>query len=136
MPWVSESVGAGGRRYRLPGVYQRLLREKCAFETEPDPRQMRGWTRDDQDRVYAVAASRAEAMFEELLQGGEPFTVAAWWVHGRAAAAAPDWLTKPAICGGAVTVRVYGDDTIEPAAFYGAAQADGTWQVIPADAVG
>jgi hypothetical protein len=32
MPWVSEHVGAGGRRYRLPGVYRRLLREKCVFE--------------------------------------------------------------------------------------------------------
>jgi hypothetical protein len=73
-------------------------------------------------------------MFEGLLRGGEPFTVAGWWVDGRAAAA-PDWLTKPAIYGGAVTVRVYGDDTVEPATFYGDAQ-DGTWQVIPADAVG
>jgi hypothetical protein len=32
-------------------------------------------------------------------------------------------------------VRIYGDDTIEPATFYGDAQADGTWQVIAADAM-
>ena len=117
-------------------MYHRLLKEKCDFETQPDPRDwMReGWTFDDQHLVYAAAASRAEAMFEELLQGGEPFTVAGWWVDGRGAATAPGWLTRPAIYGGAVTVRVYADDTVEPATFYGDAQADGTSQVI--DAVG
>jgi len=33
-------------------------------------------------------------------------------------AAAPSWLTTPAIYGGPATMRVFADDTCEPASFW------------------
>jgi hypothetical protein len=121
MPRASDSgVGA---RFHLPDVYRKLLKAKCEFQTQPGPR---GLLVDDDwreayeefEQAKAQGLRTAAALYEERLAAGEPFTVASWSVgaHGSlVAAGAPVWLTTPAIYGGAHTVRVFSDDTIEPA---------------------
>jgi hypothetical protein len=65
------------------------------------------------------AAVKAAAMFEEKLAAGEPVVVASWRVDGRQIPGAPEWLTTLPLHGGASAVRVYRDDVVEPAEFYG-----------------
>jgi hypothetical protein len=62
---------------------------------------------------------KAAELADHEVAAGRPIVVQAWQVSGRASrdAAAPSWLTAPKIYGGAATVRVFADDTCEPASF-------------------
>ncbi len=112
MPIDSDRGGSAG--YRLPvGSYAKLLRSECGRRCAPDPRLL---GEPDFEELKAAGSVRAAALFDELLAAGEPIVVASWQVPARGA---PEWLSTPAVYGGASLVRVYVDDVCEPAEFYG-----------------
>jgi hypothetical protein len=107
-------------------VYERLLRKDCESLTEPDPQMVLvdDWqtAHDEYEQLKAEGLRQAGVLFEERMNAGKPLSVAGWRVGTHKAlveAGAPEWLIKPAIYGGASVVRVYVDDTLEPAEFYG-----------------
>jgi hypothetical protein len=108
---MPRAEGSAGVRFHIPGVYAALLRRECVTGV----RARRGplgaeWARKP--------LSQREADFEERLAAGEPLEVPRWYVGGRTVRmpdSAPQWLRLPGVCGGAHTVTVYSDDTVEPA---------------------
>jgi hypothetical protein len=117
------------------GVYLNVLEQKRKYLLAVDPRPMyaAGAGDDPVKRAEMVEDARRRVRASEQwkrLDAGEPITVATWWIDRRRGA--PDWLTRPALYGGAATVRVHPDDTITPATFYGASREDGTFEVIHA----
>jgi hypothetical protein len=89
---------------------------------------------DEYEKLKAEGLRQAGVLFEERMKAGEPIFVAGWRVGTHKAlveAGAPEWLIQPAIYGGASLVRVYADDTLEPAEFYGDRNPDGTYEHIP-----
>jgi hypothetical protein len=77
---------------------------------------------EEYEQARAEGLRQAGVPFQELLKAGKPIFVASWRIGTHKTlieAGAPDWLIQPAIYGGASLVRVYSDDTVEPAEFYG-----------------
>ena len=103
--------------YQLPaGSYAKLLRSQCDQQCAPDPRLL-----DEPDfaELNVAGAARAAEMVNELLAAGEPITVPTGHTGGYRLHDAPEWLSTPAIYGGAVQVWIYPDDVCTPASFYG-----------------
>jgi hypothetical protein len=124
MPRVND--GGGGGRFHVPGVCERLLLKDCEQVYEPNPCRVLvdDWRKanDEYEKLKAEGLRQAGVLFEERMKAGEPIVVAGWRVGTHKAlveAGAPEWLMRPAIYGGASVVRVYVDDTLEPAEFYG-----------------
>jgi len=129
---VAESRGPAEDRYQLPeGTYSELivkarmtkflkerLREHMRDERE-DPR--RYHLPEDKAEVarhqhtYEQARVKAAELADQEVAAGRPIVVLAWQVqvtrYAHAWAAAPGWLTTSA----AAAVRVFADDTCEPA---------------------
>jgi hypothetical protein len=128
---VAESRGPAEDRFQLPeGTYRELIvkdrmtkflkkrqREQMR-ELREDPRP---YLHEDKGLQHADEQSRQKAAADQEVAAGRPIVVLAWQVQvssrAHAWAAAPGWLTTPAIHGGAATVRVFADDTCEPASF-------------------
>lgn len=118
---------AGPAGYQLPaGSYAKLLRDHCKFRCAPDPRLLE---EPDFVELKAAGAVRAAQMFTELMAAGEPIVTAT--SVRNPADGAPEWLSTPAIYGGASLVRVYSDDVCEPAEFYGDTLPNGVFERIP-----
>ena len=113
--------------YQLPaGTYAAALRKRCERECMPDPRLL---DEPDFDELKAAGAARAAEMFDELLAAGEPITVPTGHTGGYRLPDAPEWLSTPAIYGGAMQVRIYPDDVCEPAEFYGDTRGQ-VWETV------
>jgi len=124
---VAESHGPAEDRYQLPeGTYRELivkyrmtkflkkrLRERLR-ERREDPRP---YLHEAKGFQHADEQARVKAAFDQAVAAGSPIVVLAWQVqvtrYARTLAAAPSWLTAPATA----TVRVFADDTCEPASF-------------------
>ena len=120
---MAEIQGQVGPRYQLPeGTYRELIEkprtmkflkkrladERNRYEQRADIHRSSG-DADELARVRAAAADDVAA--------GKPIVVLAWQVlvsrHAYRLAAVPSWLTASATA----TVRVFADDTCEPASF-------------------
>jgi hypothetical protein len=120
---MAEIHGQVGPRYQLPeGTYRELIEkprtvkflkkrladERNRYEQGADIHRSSG-DADELARVRAAAADEVAA--------GKPIVVLAWQVlvsrHADRLAAVPSWLTASATA----TVRVFADDTCEPASF-------------------
>jgi hypothetical protein len=132
---VAESRSPVEARFELPeGTYRelivkervgKLLKEQLAKYL----REMRGNPRNYHDDKTEAARwpdadeqERVKAAADREVAAGKPIVVQAWQVQVSSRAhtwwaAAPSWLTTPAIHGGAATARVFADDTCEPASF-------------------
>lgn len=101
---------------QLPaGTYADELRNQCERECAPDPRLL---FEPDFEELEAAGAARAAVLFEELLGAGDPIKVPGGHVGGRLPEK-PDWLSTPAIYGGASLLWIYATDRCSPAEFYG-----------------
>lgn len=106
-------LAAGFAAVQLPaGTYAEELRRQCEHQCAPDPRLL---ARPDFDELKAAGAARAAVMFDELLAAGDPILVPGGYVGGRLPDK-PDWLSTPAIYGGASLVWVYPDDQLSAVA--------------------
>lgn len=118
MPADRQKLAGGFARHQLPaGSYRKLLRDQCEQRCKPDPRLL-FFDEANFDALKAAGAARAVEVFDELRAAGEPITVPTGHV-GAHPSDGPEWLTVPAIYGGASLTRVYRDDVAEPAEFYG-----------------
>lgn len=109
-------AAAGFAAFQLPaGTYADELRWQCEHQCAPDPRLL---MEPDFRDLKAAGAARAAVLFEELLAAGEPILVSGGYLGGRVPEK-PEWLSVPAIYGGASLVRIHRDDAAEPAEFYG-----------------
>src|SRR5271167_2084277 len=139
MPADRHAASGGFAGHQLPaGSYAKLLRADCDRRCAPDPRLL---GEDDFEELKAAGAAGAAEMFDELAAVGEPIVVPTGYVPAanpatgrwqlRQAAGAPEWLSTPAIYGGASLARVYRDDVCEPAEFYGDTLPNGVFERIP-----
>jgi hypothetical protein len=115
---MGEARDPAEERYRLPeGTYRELIvklrltmlvKKRLTAMRDPNKARLQQHT-DEQARVKAAADREVAA--------GRPIVVLAWQVqvtrYAHRLAAAPSWLTTPATA----TVRVFADDTCEPASF-------------------
>jgi hypothetical protein len=124
---LAESRGPAEARYQLPeGTYRELivkhrmtkflkkrLRDHMR-ELREDPRP---YLHEDKGLQHADEQARVKAAADQEVAAGRPIVVLAWQVqvtrYAHTLAAAPSWLTTPATA----TVRVFADDTCEPASF-------------------
>jgi hypothetical protein len=120
---VAESRGPAEDRFQLPeGTYRELivkdrttkfLKEQMR-ELREDPRR---YLHEDKGLQHADEQARVKAAADQEVAAGRPIVVLAWQVqvtrYAHTLAAAPSWLTTPATA----TVRVFADDTCEPASF-------------------
>ena len=124
---MAESHGPAEDRYQLPeGTYRELivkyrmtkflkkrLRERLR-ERREDPRP---YLHEAKGFQHADEQARVKAAADQEVAAGRPIVVLAWQVqvtrYAHTLAAAPRWLTTPATA----TVRVFADDTCEPASF-------------------
>jgi hypothetical protein len=128
--------GAGFAGHRLTaGSYAKLLRNDCDRRCAPDPRLYPVETVPDGaaewEDLKAAGVARATEMFDELAAVGEPIVVPTGYAPR---AGGPEWLSTPAIYGGASLVRVHRDDVCEPAEFYGDRLPNGAFDRIPVPA--
>jgi hypothetical protein len=126
---VADSRGPAEDRYQLPeGTYRELivkdrttnwLKEQMRELREDDPRRYRAEDKaEEARRDHADETALVKAAAEQEVAAGKPIVVLAWQVQvtryaDRWSDAAPSWLTTPATA----TVRVFADDTCEPASF-------------------
>jgi hypothetical protein len=124
---MGEARGPAEDRYQLPeGTYRELivkdrttkfLKEQMR-ELREDPRRYRAEDKaEEARRHHADETARVKAAADQEVAAGRPIVVLAWQVqvtrYAHRLAAAPSWLTTPATA----TVRVFADDTCEPASF-------------------
>jgi hypothetical protein len=122
-------LAAGFAGHQLAaGSYAKLLRDDCDRRCAPDPRLL---GEDDFEELKAAGAARAAELFDELAAVGEPIQVPTGHTGGYRLPGAPEWLSTPAIYGGASLARVYRDDVCEPAEFYGDTLPNGVFERIP-----
>jgi hypothetical protein len=126
---VAESHSPAEDRYQLPkGTYRELivkdrvtkflkkrLREQMR-ERREDPRRYLPEDKAEEARLqHADGQARVKAAADQAVAAGRPIVVLAWQVqvtrYAHRLTAAPSWLTTPA----SATVRVFADDTCEPA---------------------
>jgi hypothetical protein len=117
---MGEARGPAEARYQLPeGTYRELIvtDRMTKFLKERLREQMRE-LREDPRRYLPedkAEAARVKAAADHEVAAGRPIVVLAWQVqvtrYAHRLAAAPSWLTTPATA----TVRVFADDTCEPA---------------------
>lgn len=131
---MAESRGRAEARYQLPeGTYRELivkprttkfLKERMREWMRELREGPRPYLREDKSEVArlqdADAQARVKAAADREVATGRPIVVQTWQVQVTRRAhewydAAPNWLTTPTIFGGAATVRVFADDTCEPA---------------------
>ena len=123
---MGEAHGPAEDRYQLPeGTYRELivkdrttkfLKERLTTlrqELREDPRP---YLHEDKGLPHAEEQARVKAAADQEVAAGRPIVVLAWQVQvtryaHRWSDAAPSWLTTPATA----TVRVFADDTCEPA---------------------
>jgi hypothetical protein len=122
---VAESRGRAEARYQLPeGTYRELIVKdrmtKFLNKRRTTLRKLRDLYGDKADEArlqHAEEQERVNAAADHEVAAGRPIVVLAWQVqvtrHAHRLAAAPSWLTTPATA----TVRVFADDTCEPASF-------------------
>lgn len=126
---MAESRGTAEARYQLPeGTYCELIRKKWMipllkkrlaaerkrYELGEDLHQ----DKPDEARLHDDdEQAKAEGAIDHEVAAGKPIVVLAWQVqvtrYAHQLAAAPSWLTTSATA----TVRVFADDTCEPASF-------------------
>ena len=87
MPQVDGGQGVG---FKLGGVYAILLRAECKQLTAPDAR-LFFTDPDGLERLKADAAQRAELMFGERLEAGEPIVLPRLKFGGRSIPRRDDW---------------------------------------------
>ena len=124
---MGEARGPAEDRYQLPeGTYRELIfkdrmtkfLKQQMRELREDPRQYRAEDKaEGSRRHHADETARVKAAADQEVAAGRPIVVLAWQVqvmrYAHRLAAAPSWLTTPATA----TVRVFADDTCEPASF-------------------
>jgi hypothetical protein len=129
---VAEARGPAEDRYQLPeGTYRELIvkdrmtkflkKRRTTLRKLRDLRDLHGDKADEARLQHAEEQERVKAAADQEVAAGRPIVVLAWQVqvtrYAHRLAAAPGWLTTPMIHGGAATVRVFADDTCEPASF-------------------
>jgi hypothetical protein len=113
---ADRNATVGFAAVQLPaGTYVDELRHQCEQQCAPDPRLL---FEPDFQELKAAGAALAAVLFDELLAAGEPIKVPGGHVGGLLPDK-PDWLSVPAIYGGASLLWVYADDRCSPAEFYG-----------------
>jgi len=120
---VAESHGPAEDRYQLPeGTYRELIVKdrmtKFVKERLTTMRKLQELREDPRlQRVDEQARVKAAELADHEVAAGRPIVVLAWQVqvtrYAHRLTAAPSWLTTPATA----TVRVFADDTCEPASF-------------------
>ena len=130
---MAESRGPAGARYQLPeGTYRELINKKWVmpflkkrlaamrrqYELGEDPRRYLPEDQVEEARLqHADEQARVKAAADQEVAAGRPIEVLAWQVqvtrYAHRLAAVPSWLTASATA----TVRVFADDTCEPASF-------------------
>lgn len=122
---MAESRGPAEARYQLPeGTYRELIVKdrmtKFLNKRRATLRKLRDLHGDKADEArlqHAEEQERVKAAADHEVAAGRPIVVLAWQVqvtrYAHRLAAAPSWLTTPATA----TVRVFADDTCEPASF-------------------
>lgn len=128
---MAESRGPAEARYQLPeGTYRELivkdrtskfLKKRLTtmlYELRKDPRRYLPDDKVEEARLqHADEQARVKAAADHEAAAGRPIVVPAWQVqvtrYAHRLAAAPSWLTTSATA----TVRVFADDTCEPASF-------------------
>jgi len=120
---MAESRGQAEPRYQLPkGTYRELIvkpRTTKFLKRRFIAMRKRHELGEDIHRLPddADEQARVEAAAEDEVAAGKPIVVLAWQVqvsrYAQQLAAAPSWLTTSATA----TVRVFADDTCEPASF-------------------
>jgi hypothetical protein len=130
---MAESRGPAVARYQLPeGTYRELINKKWVmpflkkrlaamreqYELGEDPRPYLSEDQVEEARLqHSDEQARVKAAADDEVAAGRPIEVLAWQVqvtrHAHRLAAVPSWLTTPATA----TVRVFADDTCEPASF-------------------
>ena len=122
---MAESRGPAEDRFQLPeGTYRELiLKDRTTKFLKEQMRELRedpqGYGAEDKAeearRHHADEAARVKAAADQEVAAGRPIVVLAWQVqvtrYAHRLAAAPSWLSTPATA----TVRVFADDTCEPA---------------------
>lgn len=69
---------------RLPGIYEKLLREQCISECRPDPRVLHAHDDDRPlERADQEAARQADVLFQTRLEAAEAITVPRWRIGGH-----------------------------------------------------
>ena len=125
---MAESRGPAEDRFQLPeGTYRELIVKarmtkflKKRLTTLRKLQELRDLPEDKAEEArlqHAEEQARVKAAADHEVAAGRPIVVLAWQVqvtrYARTLAAAPSWLTAPATA----TVRVFADDTCEPASF-------------------
>jgi hypothetical protein len=124
---MEESRGPAEARYQLPeGTYRELivkarttkfLKERLTTLRQELREGPRPYMHEDKGLQHADEQARVKAAADHEVAAGRPIVVLAWQVqvtrYAHRLAAAPSWLTTPATA----TVRVFADDTCEPASF-------------------
>ena len=122
---MGEARGPAEDRYQLPeGTYRELIVKdrmtKFLEKRHTTLRRLRDLHGDKADEArleHAEEQERIKAAADQEVAAGRPIVVLAWQVqvtrYAHRLAAAPSWLTTPATA----TVRVFADDTCEPASF-------------------
>jgi hypothetical protein len=124
---VGEARGPAEDRYQLPeGTYRELIIKDRTTkflkdqmrELREDPRRYPAEDKAEKARRHhADETARVKAAADQEVAAGRPIVVLAWQVqvtrYAHRLTAAPKWLSTPATA----TVRVFADDTCEPASF-------------------
>ena len=120
---MAESRGPTEDRYQLPeGTYRELIVKdrttkflKKRLTTLRKLRDLHGDKAEEARLQHAEEQARVMAAADQEVAAGSPIVVLAWQVqvtrYAHRLAAAPSWLTTPPTA----TVRVFADDTCEPA---------------------
>ncbi len=125
---MAEARGPAEDRYQLPeGTYRELIVKdrmtkflKKRHTTLRKLQELRDLPEDKAEEArlqHADVQARVKAAADHEVAAGRPIVVQAWQVqvtrYAHRIVAAPSWLTTPATA----TVRVFADDTCEPASF-------------------
>ena len=123
---MGEERGPAEERYQLPeGTYRELifkqrttkfLKERLTTLRQELREGPRPYLHEDKGLQHAEEQARVKAVADREVAAGTPIVVLAWQVQltryaHRWSDAAPSWLTTSATA----TVRVFADDTCEPA---------------------
>lgn len=122
---MARSHGPAEARYQLPeGTYRELIVKdrmtkflKKRLTTLQEVRDLPEDRAEEARRQHADEQARVKAAADQEVTAGRPIVVLAWQIqvtrYAHRLAAAPSWLSTPATA----TVRVFADDTCEPASF-------------------
>lgn len=117
---MGEARGPAEARYQLPeGTYRELIVKdrmtKFLKKQHTTLRDLDGDKADEARLEHAEEQRRVKAAADQEVAAGRPIVVLAWQVqvtrYAHRLAAAPSWITTSATA----TVRVFADDTCEPA---------------------